>query len=690
MAKLRRLIKNREISWLAFNGRVLQEADDPTVPLLERLKFLGIFSSNLDEFFRVRVATVRKLVDLGDKAVSLGLPHRPSIVHNRIQRIVLDQQQRFQEIFQRIVAGLEERRIYFRNETQLDAAQGMQVEEYFHNRVLPALVPIMIGARAMLPELKDHAIYLVVRMSRKDGALPPQHALIELPTETVPRFLVMSGPGSGQSVILLDDIIRYCLEDVFYMFTYDAFEAYTIKLTRDADITVDNDLSQTFVERISRSLKQRRKGRPVRFVYDSDLPEDLLASLTRALRFSKQDPVIPGARYHNFKDFMRFPHIGPPELADPPRQVSRHRQLLPRVGVFPIIDEQDVLVHYPYQSFDAMIRFLREAAIDPEVRSIKTTLYRAAQDSRVVNALVSAVKNGKSVTAVVELQARFNEEDNIHHANRLAEEGAKVIYGMPSLKIHCKLTLVTKQRHGRTIRYSNLATGNYNEQTAQLYCDHSMFTSDPRLSEDVDLVFQYLEGLQPPPQFGHLLVAPLTLRTSLERLIDEQTEHARAGLPAAILLKVNALVDEAMVSRLYDAGKAGVRIRIIARSVCSLVAGGKGMSENIEAVSIVDRLLEHARVFVFGSGAAARVFLSSADLMPRNLDFRVEVAWPVYDERLKQELLDILELQWQDNTKSRVLNRAQNNRYRRTDGPPVRAQDAIAAYLAGKRPAASA
>jgi polyphosphate kinase len=682
-------IKHRDISWLSFNGRVLQEADDPSVPLVERLKFLGIFSSNLDEFFRVRVATIRKLVDLGDRAQQLGLGFNPRTIHSRIQRIVVLQQQRFQDIFQRIVSALEQRNIYFRNETQLDEQQGRHVKEYFRDRVLPALVPIMMGPRGTLPELKDNAIYLVVRMSRKDGALPPQHALIEIPTGSVPRFLVMPGPGSGQSVILLDDIVRYCLEDVFYIFTYDTFQAHTIKLTRDADITVDNDLSQSFLERITRSLKQRRKGRPVRFVYDRDIPEDLLASLVRALRFSKQDPLIPGARYHNFRDFIDFPHLGPPDLTYPARVFSQHPELLPSTGMFPIIDEKDLLVHYPYQSFDAMIRFLREAAIDPEVRSIKMTLYRAAKDSRVVNALINAVKNGKSVTVVVELQARFNEEENITLANRLAEEGATVVHGMPALKIHCKLTLVTKQRHGRTVRYCNLATGNYNEQTAQLYCDDSLFTSDPRITEDVERVFQYIEGKQPRPTFSHLLVAPLFLRQHLGQLVDEEIRNAKAGRPASILLKVNSVVDESIVAKLYEAGTAGVRIRIVARSACSLVPGLKGFSGNIEAIGIVDRLLEHARVFVFGNGGDPRVFLSSADLMTRNLDYRVEVAWPILDDRLKREVLDIIELQWQDNTKARVLNRAQNNRYRRTDGPPVRAQEAIGAYLARRRTHAS-
>jgi polyphosphate kinase len=684
MATYDGLIKHRDISWLSFNGRVLQEADDPSVPLVERLKFLGIFSSNLDEFFRVRVATLRKLVDLGDRAQQPDLGFNPRTIHSRIQRIVVLQQRRFQDIYQRIVSALEQRNIYFRNETQLDEQQGRRVKEYFQSRVLPALVPIMMG-RGTLPELKDNAIYLVVRMSRKDGALPPQHALIELPTGSVPRFLVMPGPGNGYSVILLDDIVRYCLEDVFYIFTYDTFQAHTIKLTRDADITVDNDLSQSFVERISRSLKQRRRGRPVRFVYDRDIPDDLLASLTRALRFSKQDPLIPGARYHNFRDFIDFPRLGPPDLTYPALRVLRNPELLPSVGMFLIIDEKDLLVHYPYQSFDAMIRFLREAAIDPEVRSIKMTLYRAAKDSRVVNALINAVKNGKAVTVVVELQARFNEEDNITLANRLAEEGATVVYGMPALKIHCKLTLVTKLRHGRTVRYGNLATGNYNEQTAQLYCDSSLFTSDPRITEDVERVFQYIEGKQPRPTFSHLLVAPLFLRQHLEQLVDEEIRNAQAGRPASILLKVNSLVDESVVAKLYQAGQAGVRIRIIARSACSLVPGLRGYSGNIEAIGIVDRLLEHARVFVFGNGGDPRVFLSSADLMTRNLDYRVEVAWPVLDDRLKRELLDLVELQWQDNTKARVLNRAQNNRYRRTSGPPVRAQDAIGAYLSRRR-----
>jgi polyphosphate kinase len=490
-----------------------------------------------------------------------------------------------------------------------------------------------------------------------------------------------------QTVILLDDVIRHCLEDIFYIFDFDRFSAWTIKLTRDADITLDSDLSSSLVDKIAKSLKQRKKGRPVRFIYDGELPADLLKSLIKGVNLSEYDPLMAGARYHNFRDFMKFPQFGGRKLLYPPLAAGPHREILPRVSLLSIIDGKDLLVHYPYQSFDHMIRFLREAAIDPEVTSIKMTLYRAAFESRVVNALINAVRNGKRVTVVVELQARFDEEHNIALANRMAEEGAQVIYGKQGLKVHCKLALVTKVRDGKTIRYCNLATGNYNEQTARLYCDHAMFTSDPRITRDVAQVFEFLEGRIKSSGYDNLWVAPHYLRKELMRAIRKETKIANAGRPGSILLKVNSLVDEDVIEALYEASRAGVQIRIIARGICCLVPGIPGMSENIEAISIVDKFLEHARVFVFGNGGHPRIYLASADLMPRNLDNRVEVAWPVLDEGLQQELRDILELQWQDNTKARVLNRAQNNRYRRTPGPRVRAQEALYAYLTAKHPA---
>jgi polyphosphate kinase len=680
------LLKDREISWLAFNHRVLQEADDPTVPFIERIKFLGIFSSNLDEFFRVRVATVRKLIDVLEKRGGRRMS-KPRRIHNKIHRQVMAQQARFQEIWLKLLAELEAVQIRLCNERQLDAEQGKFVKEYFHANVLPALVPVMIGPRPRLTDLKDRAIYLVVRMTRGNGRAGQQHALIEIPTDVLPRFVVLPARSGRQTVILLDDIIRYCLEDIFYIFDYDRFGAWTIKLTRDADITLDNDLSSSLIEKISKSVKQRKKGRPVRFIYDGDLPPDLLQSLIKSLDLSFYDPLIPGARYHNFKDFMKFPQLGGRKLLYPALVPSPHREILPRVSLFSIVEEKDLLVHYPYQSFDHLIRFLREAAIDPEVTAIKMTLYRAAHESRVVNALINAVRNGKRVTAVVELQARFDEEHNIALANRLAEEGAQVIYSKPGLKVHCKLAMVTKVRDGKTLRYCNLSTGNYNEGTAQLYCDHAMFTSDPRITRDVAQVFEYLEGRIKSSGYGHLWVAPHYLRKELLRAIRKEIKVAEAGAPASIVLKVNSLVDEEVIAGLYEAGRAGVKVRIIARGICCLIPGLAGMSENIEAISIVDKFLEHARVFVFGNGGKTRVYLSSADLMPRNLDYRVEVAWPVLDEGLRQELRDILELQWQDNTKARVLNRAQNNRYRRTPGPRVRAQEALSAYLTAKHPA---
>jgi len=680
-------LKNRELSWLSFNARVLQEAADPAVPLLERLRFLGIFSSNLDEFFRIRVATVRRLVDLREKTGRTipGYPH-PAKVLSKIQHTVIGQERQFDAIYRQVVAELAQHNIHFCNDTQLDAAAGNQVKAFFTSRVLPMLVPVMLGNPPRLPELTDHSLYLVVRMSRSDGARKARHALIEIPVGSVPRFLVLPPQDGRQIVVLLDDVIRYCLRDLFYMFDYDQFQAYAIKLTRDADLTLDQNVQdEDLPQRIVKSLKQRRRGRPVRLVHDAALPRALLKSLMRGLRFSRYDAVIAGSRYHNFKDFIAFPRLAGAELHYPALRTVPHPGLPPRVSVQASIDEKDRLLHYPYQSFDAMIRFLRESAIDPEVKAIKMTLYRAAKDSRIVNALINAVRNGKAVTVVVELQARFNEEENLALANRLTEEGAKVIFGRPGVKIHCKMTLVTKARQGRTWRYCNLATGNYNELTGEIYCDDSLFTSDPRLTVEVSRLFHQLEGTVPKPAFEHLLVAPRTLRVGLEKLIDAEIREARRGRPASILLKLNNLSDPEIIEWLYRASQAGVEIRLIVRGICCLVPGGRGAGGRIQAISIVDRFLEHSRVFVFGNGGRPKVYMASADLMPRNLDYRVEVAWPVYDEDLKRELIAILELQWRDNTKARVLNRAQNNRYRDGAGPPVRTQTAMFDLLRARR-----
>lgn len=653
---------NREISWLSFNDRVLQEAYDPTVPLIERIKFIGIFSSNLDEFFRVRVASVAKLIKLRIKDKT-RIGFSPKKLMNNIKRIVISQQARFEKLFSEILIDeLANEKIFILNEKQLNVARGNFVREYFREKILPTLVPIMFDRIKEFPFLKDHAIYLVVRLSKKDKSLKQKHALIEIPAKHS-RFLVLPETGPLKYLILLDDVIRYCLEDIFSIFKYDHYEAYTVKLTRDAELDLDNEYSESFLEHMSKSLKQRKKGQPVRFIYDSAIPKDLLAYLVRRMHI-KSDSLIPGGRYHNFKDFMRFPHMGSPHLHYPPQEPLVVRELDLQGSMLAEIRQKDYLLHFPYESFDYIIHFLREAAIDPKVKSIKITLYRLADDSRVINALINAAKNGKQITAIVELQARFDEENNINWAQLLEDEGVKVLYGVPNLKVHSKMCLVTRKEQNKLVHYANIATGNLNEQTAKVYSDHSMLTANPKITQEVERLFRQLEKKQVKGIYKHLLVAPTEMRKKIYKLIDKEIFNALNGKEAYITMKMNNLVDEAMIYRLYVASCAGVRIKLIIRGICCLVPNVRNFSENIEVISIIDRYLEHSRVYIFCNGGDELVYISSADLMTRNLDHRVEVAVPVYDKDLQRELKNVIDLQLRDNTKARVINKQQNNKYK--------------------------
>jgi len=683
MPKMKTTLISREISWLSFNARVLQEAADPTVPLIERVKFLGIFSSNLDEFFRVRVATLKRLSRLGKKAKKL-IGHDPKKILEEIQETVLKQQTTFEAIYLNILRELERERIFIITEKQLNAKQKEFVKSYFHREVRPTLIPIMIDQLPKFPDLKDKSIYLAVRLCKRGGSKKTKYALIEVPTDVLPRFLILPEIKGHQYLILLDDVIRYNLEDIFSVFCFDVFEAYTIKLTRDAELDIDEDVSESFIRKISKSLKRRREGRLVRFIYDSQMPQDLLKFLIERIPLHQDDNLIPGGRYHNFKDFMNFPKIGPGNLHYKPslplchKDFDRSRSLLKAIG------RKDKLLHYPYQSFDYVIDLLREASIDPKVTSIKMTLYRVAKNSNVVNALINAVQNGKSVTVVMELQARFDEEANIYWANKLQEEGARVIYGVPRLKVHAKLCLITRREKGKFVDYANIGTGNYNEVTARIYSDHSFFTADKRITEEVNKIFHFFESNYKVGTYKHLLVSPFQMRKKLVKLIQNEITNAKKGKQAYILLKLNNLVDPDMIEKIYEAGRAGVRIKLILRGVCSLMAGVRGLSENIEAISIVDKFLEHSRIFIFCNGGEEKYYISSADWMTRNLDHRVEVACPIYDKDVQQELKTFLDLQWKDNTKARVLNEKQDNPYKGTSSETgLRAQEAIYDFLKG-------
>jgi polyphosphate kinase len=507
-----------------------------------------------------------------------------------------------------------------------------------------------------------------VKLLKSDKPDKLRYAMIEIPTSVLPRFVVLPAEGNRQFIILLDDIIRYNLKDIFFLFDYDQHEAFTIKITRDAELDIDNDISKTLLENIQKSVKKREIANPVRLIYDYEIPKDLLKFVVQKLMLTENDNIVAGSRYHNFKDFMSFPDLGKKELIFQKVQPQPHHILKPHSSVFSVIREQDALLHFPYQSFHHFIDFLREAAMDPKVESIHITLYRIARNSAVANALLNAKKNGKEVTVIVELQARFDEESNIYWSQILQEEGVKVIFGVKNLKVHCKLCLVTRREKGKLVYYTNISTGNYHEETAKLYTDKSFFTCDPRITKEVSKVFQFFENNIKISRYKELMISPFNMRQRLVSLINKEIKNAKSKKEAYIYLKVNSMVDEDMINRLYAASKAGVKIKIVCRGICCLIPGIKGLSENIEVVSIVGKYLEHNRMLIFCNGGNEKYYIMSADWMPRNLDYRIEIACPIYDKKIQRELKNILMLQFHDNVKSRIIDIEQNNRYKRIPG----------------------
>lgn len=676
-------IVNRELSWLSFNARVLQEAEDRNVPLIERIRFLGIFSNNLDEFFRVRVATMKRMVNL-KKSLRNSLEEDPRSILLEIQRIVIEQQNEFEQTYNRLIDELEEEGIHIIKEGELSEDQGEYVKEYFHSKVYPALVPIMLHEVKKFPFLREKSIYLAVKLSNKGEK--SVYSILEIPNK-LDRFLVIPSISNKKYVMILDDIIRYCLKDIYAILNYENIVAHTIKITRDAEIDLENDVSKSFLEKMKKSLKQRKKGAPVRFIYDEKMPKDLLKFLTDKMKLDKGDNLIPGGRYHNFKDFMKFPNLGRKDLEYEKIKPLQHKDLKPYESILDVIGKKDVMLHYPYQSFSYFIDLLREAAIDPKVRSIKITIYRLADDSKVVNALINAVKNGKKVTVVLELQARFDEENNIKWSNILQEEGINVLFGIPGLKVHSKLCLITRRDKGNVTHYASIGTGNYNESTSKIYSDLAMFTSNPKITGEAVRIFHLLEGKSHRPYYyKHLVPSPMQLRNKLVRLINAEIRNAKAGKDAYIHLKMNSLVDPDLINKLYQASKAGVRIRLNIRGICSIIPGVKGVSDNIEAISILDKFLEHSRIFIFGNSGDELMYISSADWMGRNLDSRIEVTCPIYDKELKEEINEFLEIQWKDNTKARILDQSGENRFKKPKNSEklVRAQFALYDYYSSK------
>lgn len=676
MAKKNIVLINRELSWLSFNERVLQEAQDTTVPLIERIRFLGIFSNNRDEFFRVRVATLKRVIKHQKKASEYAgeNPHR---LLNKIQKIVLEQQNKFDKIYQNILLELAENGISIINEKQLSTEQGLFVKGFFREKVMPKLFPIMLDNKTPFPYLKDKSGYLIVKLGRNGATKKNKFSIIEVPTDELSRFVVLPKIKEKTFIILLDDVIRFCLNDLFINFEHDYIESYNIKLTRDAEIDIDNDISKSLVEKVSKGLKDRKKGQPVRLVYDGNINPDILSFIMKKIKLGKEDSPIPGGRYHNFKDFISFPNIGPTDLTYKKPKALKHPDFAKETSLFKVVKNKDVLISYPYQSFEHIIDFLREASIDPKVQSIKITLYRVANHSNIVKALINAVKNGKEVTAVIELRARFDEESNIFWANKLQEEGAKVIYGVPGLKVHSKLFLITRKENDKLNNYAHIGTGNFNGDTATVYTDLSLITSDKKITDEIEKVFMFYADNFKPGNYKHLLVSPFFMRKKLIHLINNEIKNAKNKKPAYIILKLNNLVDTEMIKKLYEANTAGVKIKLIVRGICSLVAGVKGLSENIEAISIVDKYLEHSRVFIFCNSENEKYFISSADWMSRNLDHRSEVAVPIYDKSIQFQIRKIIDSLLSDNLKTRILGSKQKNEYKKSPGIKIKAQDEI-------------
>ncbi|MGF7042409.1 polyphosphate kinase [Mucilaginibacter lappiensis] len=671
---------NREISWLYFNDRVLQEAADPTVPLIERVKFLAIFSSNLDEFYRVRVATLSRLANLNEKSKEI-LGYNPKRILNQIKNIVVKQERKFNNLYENIIVKeLAEEKIFLLNDKQLNVTRGAFVKSYFREKLLATLVPIMLDDTLPLPELRDRAIYFFVKLTKNKKS---RFALIEFP-DNLSRFVVLPETNKLKFIILLDDIIRYSLEDIFFIFNHDNIEAYSLQLTRDAELDLDKEVSDKFIDSLSKSLQKRKKGKPMRLLYDTDMPMDMLKYLVNKMGLHGES-LIPGNRYHNFKNFISFPNVGRPELEYnkyPPLPVE---DLSFGKSLIGLIAKKDYLVSAPYQSFDYIIHFLREAAIDPKVKEISIAVYRLAENSRVIHALINAAKNGKKVHCLVELRARFDEQNNIFWSNRLEEEGVNVLYGVAGYKVHSKICLVTRIEKRQPVHYACLSTGNFNEKTATIYADHTLFTVNKKITDDLVVVFKALYKNTLPKGLKNLIVSPIDSRPAIYRLIDNEIKNAKAGKQAYMILKMNSLADESLITKLYQASNAGVKIKMIIRGMCCLIPGEKGYSENIEVISIVDKYLEHARVHIYCNDGHELLYLTSADFMTRNIDNRIEVGFPVYDEELHKEIKDIINIQLRDNTKAREINSNNTNKYHKTNSAEAhRAQIEIYNYLKSK------
>jgi polyphosphate kinase len=680
----------RDISWLSFNGRVLQEANDKSVPLNERIRFLGIFSNNLDEFFRVRVATLKRMVEFSDKKgniQNIDLIETPQAILDEIQRIVLRQQNEFNRIWQNLNNELKTNKVFLIDDKKLNVEQKWFVKNYFDEVVRPYIIPLMIENVPELPYLRDKSLYLAIVMGNKTNAYDQKFSLIEIPSRSVGRFIELPSKTGTSNIILLEDLIRFNLPIIFSHFKYNKFEAHVFKITKDAEIDLDQEIGINFIDKISKGIKNRRKGKPVRFVYEKEMNAEMLEYLIKKLNLTRKSTIIPGGHIHNFRHFMDFPNVIP--IKDKRPSPLMHPAFKKKELVSEIILKKDIMLHFPYHAYDPVIDMLREAAMDDNVVNIKITAYRLASNSKVINALINAARNGKQVTVFLELKARFDEEANLEWKSIMEEEGIKVLVGVPNKKVHAKLCVIQTKVAGKLVKYGFISTGNLNEKTAKVYADHCLLTANKQLMNESSRIFNYLENWQqgdkPIVKMQHLLISPINMRNSILHLIDNEIKFAKQGKTAKIIIKLNSLTDIALIEYLYKAVKSNVEVHLIIRGILTLKINNEKGNTKLNAISIVDQYLEHARVMIFHNKGNEKVYISSADWMVRNLDHRIEVATPIFDAVIKKELIDIINIQLKDNQKARILDANLHNKYVPLSGKKYKSQEQTYIYLKGKK-----
>jgi len=653
---------NREISWLDFNARVLQEANDENVPLLERLRFLGIFSNNLDEFFQVRYATVKRIAQSSKTGKKVFAGRSAEALLKEITNKVIDLQDKSLITLNAIYEEMERENIFFIDQNEVLPEQEKFLKNYFIQNVNPALVTIILSQKRV-QDLTSNKAFLIVTMEL-DKASGEQYiyALIEIP-KNAKRFVVLPKNEDGkQYVMMLDDLIRYHYHMIFSFFNYKSIQSHMVKITRDAELDLEEDVSISYVEKITLSVKDRMISDPVRLVYDKEIPDKTLGFVMEKLNIDSTDSLIPGGKYHQRRDYVNFPSLDRQDLlysSFPPLPITG---LSLEENILDAIDQKDYLLYAPYQDFSYVIKFLREAALDPKVKSIKITIYRLSKASHIASALINAAKNGKKVLVQIELQARFDEENNINFAEQLEAAGVQLIFGIPGLKVHSKICVIEREHNKKNRRFGFVSTGNFNESTAKIYTDYTLFTANQKILKEVNKVFNFLEVSYKLKKYKHLIVSPHYSASILSKLIDKEIQNHKNGLPSGISLKLNNITNHPLIDKLYEASQAGVKVKMIVRGICCLIPGVKGMSENITVVSVVDKFLEHPRVFIFENGGDNKIYLSSADFMTRNIENRVEVACPVYDKELQQQILDTFNISWNDNTKGRIVNQNPQNK----------------------------